>query len=364
MLIQKDIPLAPLTTLKVGGPARYFAEAASEEAVRAAVTHAAERQWPLFVLGGGSNLVIADEGWPGLVLKVAIAGITQPGITEPGLAQPTGSGDEVFQVGAGHDWDSFVAYTVREGCAGIECLSGIPGAVGGTPIQNVGAYGQEVAETISQVRVLEIATGQIKELSNRDCGFAYRGSIFNSTQKDRYIVLRVTYRLTKNGAPRIEYADLKKHFSASTGAPSLQQVRDAVRIVRQSKAMLIVEGDDDCRSAGSFFKNPVVGFEEANRIKALANELAPGKNLPQYPAENGQVKLSAAWLVEQAGIHKGYERGPVGTSRKHVLAIVNRGGATARDIMALKNEIQQRVADAWGIRLEPEPVFVGLSEDM
>jgi UDP-N-acetylmuramate dehydrogenase len=364
LLIQKNIPLAPLTTFKVGGPARYFVEAASEEAVKAAVAHAAERQWPLFVLGGGSNLVIADEGWPGLVLKVAISGITGSGITQPSLARPTDPGDEVFHVGAGHDWDSFVAYTVREGYAGIECLSGIPGTVGGTPVQNVGAYGQEVADTIRQVRVLEIATGQIKELSNIDCGFAYRSSIFNSTQRGRYIVLQVTYRLMKNGAPRIEYADLKKHFSGLGGTPSLQQVRDAVRGVRQSKAMLIVEGDDDCRSAGSFFKNPVVGFEEADRIKVLAHELAPGKDLPQYPGENGKIKISAAWLVEQAGIHKGYGRGPVGTSRKHALAIVNKGGARARDIMALKNEIQQRVVNIWGVRLDPEPVFVGFSEEM
>jgi UDP-N-acetylmuramate dehydrogenase len=230
--------------------------------------------------------------------------------------------------------------------------------VGGTPVQNVGAYGREVAETISEVRVLEIATGQIKELSNFDCGFAYRSSIFNSLQKNRYIVLRVTYRLTKNGPPRVEYADLKRYFSGFDGTPSLQQVRDAVRAIRQSKAMLLVEGDDDCRSAGSFFKNPLVGFEEANRIVALAHGLAPGKDLPQYPAGNGQIKLSAAWLVEQAGIHKGYERGPAGTSSKHVLAIVNKGGARARDIMALKNEIQQRVMDVWSIKLEPEPVFV------
>jgi UDP-N-acetylmuramate dehydrogenase len=351
LLIQENIPLAPLTTFKVGGPARYFVEALSEEDVKTAVAHAAERQWPLFVLGGGSNLVIADGGWPGLVLKVAISGITQP----------AESGDAVFQVGAGHEWDSFVAHAVLENYAGIECLSGIPGTAGGTPIQNVGAYGQEVAESITGVRVLEIATGQARELSKGDCGFAYRSSIFNTTQPHRYIVLQVTYRLARNGRTRIEYADLKQYFAGFSGAPSLQQVRNAVRAIRQSKAMLIVEGDDDCRSAGSFFKNPVIGLGEANRIEALARELVPQETLPRYPAENSFVKLSAAWLMQHAGIHKGYGHGPVGTSRKHNLAFVNRGGATAKDIIALKNEIQQRVLDVWGIMLHPEPVFIGFS---
>ncbi len=354
MLIQENIPLAPLTTFKVGGPARYFVEAVTEDDVRTALAFAAERQCPLFVLGGGSNLVVADEGWPGLVLKIAI----------PGISCQTESGSDVFHVGAGHNWDSFVDHAVRESYVGIECLSGIPGTVGGTPIQNVGAYGQEVAETITSVRVLEIKTGQILELSNHDCGFAYRSSIFNTTQQSRYIVLRVTYRLARHGGATIEYADLKKHFSGFPGTPSLQQVRDAVRTIRQSKAMLIVEGDADCRSAGSFFKNPVVDVAEANRIEALAHELIPGNSLPRYPGENGLIKLSAAWLVEHAGVHKGYGHGPVGTSRKHTLAIVNRGGATANDIVALKDEIQGRVLHVWGVMLRPEPVFVGFPGEL
>jgi UDP-N-acetylmuramate dehydrogenase len=351
LLIQENISLALLTTFKVGGPARYFVEAIIEEDVKAAVAHAADHQWPLFVLGGGSNLVIADEGWPGLVLKVAISGITQP----------TEFGDDVFQVGAGHDWDLFVAHTVRENYAGIECLSGIPGTTGGTPIQNVGAYGQEVAETIGRVRVLEIATGRVYELHNSECGFAYRSSIFNTTHQDRYIVLQVTYRLARNGAAKIEYADLKKYFAGFSGAPSLQQVRNAVREVRQSKAMLIVEGDDDSRSAGSFFKNPIVSIAEAERIQALAQQIAPKETLPRYQTGDGMIKLSAAWLLEHAGIHKGYGHGAVGTSRKHTLAIVNRRGATAKEIVALKNEIQQRVLDVWGVMLHPEPVFVGFA---
>jgi UDP-N-acetylmuramate dehydrogenase len=352
LVIQENIPLAPLTTFKVGGPARYFVDATSELEVKTALAHAVERRLPLFVLGGGSNLVVADEGWPGLVLKISIAGIHKHHETA----------DEVFQVGAGQDWDSFVAHSVEQNYAGIECLSGIPGTVGGTPIQNVGAYGQEVANTIIHVRALEIATSQTHDLWNRDCGFAYRSSIFNTTQRGRYIVLSVGYRLTQNGISKIDYADLKRHFAGSPGIPSLQQVRDAVRAIRQSKAMLIVEGDDDCRSAGSFFKNPIVNQAEANRITALAQQRAPGNPFPLYSSEDGQVKLSAAWLVEQAGIQKGYSRGPVGISHKHTLAIVNRGGARATDIIALKNEVQQRVLDVWGIQLNPEPVFLGFPE--
>lgn len=344
--IQENIPLAPLTTFKVGGPARYFVDCASESEVQDAVRHATELRLPLFVLGGGSNLVIADEGWPGLVVKVSIKGI-----------QETANG--FFRVGGGEDWDGFVARAVAKNYAGIECLSGIPGTVGGTPVQNVGAYGQDVAETIVYVRALEIATGKIIELSQKECGFSYRASIFNSTQRDRYIVLWVVYQLEPNGEPDIDYTDVKKYFSANSGHPTLQKVRDAVREIRRSKAMLIVEDDEDCLSAGSFFKNPVVSPAEADRIEDLVKQKIPGKTLPRYPGENGQVKLPAAWLVEQAGVQKGYGRGPVGISRKHTLAIVNRGGATARDILALKDEVQKRVLGIWGIQLQPEPVMVG-----
>lgn len=346
LAIQENIPLAPFTTLKVGGPARYFADCATESEVQQAVSYAADHKLSLFILGGGSNLLISDEGWPGLVLKISIQGIAE-----------TANG--FFRVGAGEDWDQFVGHAVSENYAGIECLSGIPGTVGGTPVQNVGAYGQEVADAIVYVRVLEIATGKIIELNQRECGFSYRKSIFNSTYRDRYIVLLVTFQLEHSGKPHIEYADVKKYFSASGVRPTLPHVREAVREIRRSKAMLIVEGDEDCRSAGSFFKNPVVTPLEADRIEALATRRAPGRPLPRYPAENGQVKLAAAWLVEQAGFHKGYAPGPAGISRKHALAIVNRGGAKARDIVALKNEIQQRVVEIWGLQLELEPVMVG-----
>ena len=349
MNIQENIPLAPLTTFQVGGPARYFIDARAETEVKDAVGYAAERRLPLFVLGGGSNLVVSDAGWPGLVLKIALPGVEFEG---------DGS-SMLFYAGAGENWDQFVALAVSKNCAGLECLSGIPGTVGGTPVQNVGAYGQEASQTITGVRVLEMATGKILVLDNAGCGFTYRTSVFNTTRRGQHIVLEVAYRLKHGGQSTIEYADLKKFFGATDRPPSLQQVRDAVRSIRQSKAMLLVSGDEDCRSAGSFFKNPLVIQAEADRIQAVAQQRVPDKTLPRYPGQDGRVKLAAAWLVEQAGFSKGYSRGPVGISRKHSLAIVNRGGATARDIMALKDEIQKRVLDVWGVRLEPEPVFVG-----
>ena len=314
-----------------------------------AVAHAADRRLPLFVLGGGSNLVVADSGWPGLVLKIGLHGVD----TE------SAGGRTLFSAGAGESWDQLVALTVERDCAGLECLSGIPGTVGGTPVQNVGAYGQEVSQTIVSVRVLEVATGKIFDLDNASCGFAYRASVFNTTKRGQHIVVRVTYRLKNDGTPMLEYRDVKNFFASAKVTPNLKQVRDAVRGIRQSKAMLLVAGDEDCRSAGSFFKNPLVSDVEAERVQALASKLAPGMVFPQFPADNGQVKLAAAWLVEQAGFHKGYSRGPVGISHKHTLAIVNRGNATAKDVVGLKQDVVAKVFDVWGVRLQPEPVFVG-----
>jgi UDP-N-acetylmuramate dehydrogenase len=349
--ILENIPLAPLTTLQVGGPARFFLEACTESEVREAVVYAGEKRLPLFVLGGGSNLLIADEGWPGLVLKISLAGV-----------EHENQGDSfIFHAASGEPWDKLVECAVSKNCAGIECLSGIPGSVGGTPVQNVGAYGQEVSQSIASVRVLEIASGAVRELSNAKCGFAYRSSIFNTSDRGRYIVLGVTYKLEQNGRPTLAYADLKNYFAGADRPPTLQQVREAVLNIRRSKAMLIVPGDEDCRSAGSFFKNPLVTTAEAARIRSLVEQRVPGKPLPHFPGTAGEIKLSAAWLVEQSGFPKGYARGPVGISRKHALAIVNRGGATARDVIALKNEIQQKVFDTWGVRLQPEPEFVGFN---
>ena len=362
MTIQENVPLAPLTTLQVGGVARYFAELKREDDVREAVHHAAARGLPLFVLGGGSNLVIADSGWPGLVLRIAIGGMATPATNE---AAGNAGKAVLFSVGAGVTWDDFVAQAVVQNCAGIECLSGIPGSVGGTPVQNVGAYGQEVAETIESVRAFDLKEDRIVVLPKPACGFRYRSSVFNTTERGRYIILRVNYRLKRGGAPSLKYADLQKYFAERLGAkktPSLAETREAVREIRRSKGMLIVPGEDDCRSAGSFFKNPVLGEDQ---FKELAGRgAARGLEVPSYPAGRSQIKeaqhkVSAAWLVEHSGFAKGYAVGAAGISHKHALALINRGDAKASEIVALKDEIQLGVQKAWGILLEPEPVFVG-----
>ena len=349
MLIQENVLLAPLTTFRIGGPARFFVEAQSPGEVAEAVSFAQSRNLPLFVLGGGSNLVVSDVGWPGLVLKVGISGIER----QPGLPE----GKAVFEVGAGEDWDGFVSHAVEAGCAGIECLSGIPGSVGGTPVQNVGAYGQEVSETIESVQVFDIKDSQVRELCREACGFAYRSSIFNSTERGRFIILWVTYALDPGGAPHIEYADLKRHFEVRGGSASLAETREAVRQIRNRKGMLIVEGDPDCRSAGSFFKNPVLS--ESQHGELLRRARAKGLTVPSYPALERSSKVSAAWLVEHSGFARGYRLGNVGISSKHSLAIVGHDGATAAEVLALQHQIQQRVEETWGVRLAPEPVFVG-----
>ena len=347
MLITENVPLAPLTTLKVGGAARYLIDAQTISDVSEAVEFARSRSLPRFVLGGGSNVVISDAGWPGVVLKIGITGINHR----------HGHDEVVFEAGAGEDWDKFVGLAVAHDCAGIECLSGIPGSVGGTPVQNVGAYGQEVANTIESVLALDLRDGQLHELSNQACGFSYRTSIFNTTERGRYIILQVNYALKHGGDAYIAYAELKKYFAGWGEKPTLANTRDAVRKIRAGKGMLITAGDDDCRSAGSFFKNPILSASQYQALTARA--AAKNLQIPSYPALDAQKKVSAAWLVEHSGFSKGYGNGPVGVSRKHALAIVNRGNATAADILAFKEDIQQRVQEIWGILLEPEPVFVG-----
>ena len=347
MVITENVPLAPLTTLKVGGPARYFLEAMSVAEVSEAVEFSRSRNLPLFVLGGGSNLVISDAGWSGLVLKIGITGINHR----------HGHDEVVFEVGAGEDWDKFVGMVVTHNIAGLECLSGIPGSVGATPVQNVGAYGEEVGNTIESVLVLDLRDRQLRELGKEECAFSYRTSIFNTSERGRYIILQVNYLLKHGGEAYIAYADLKKYFAGWNKKPTLADTRDAVKKIRAGKGMLIVPGDDDCRSAGSFFKNPILSADEYERLTARA--AAKNLQIPSYPALATQKKVSAAWLVEHSGFSKGYGNGSVGISRKHALAIVNRGNATAADVVAFKEDIQGRVEEIWGILLEPEPVFVG-----
>ena len=344
MEIQQNVALAPLTTLGVGGCARFFVEAETVGDVEEAVGFARGRELPLFVLGGGSNLLVSDRGWDGLVLQVGILGIEEPSRT-------------IVDVGAGVDWDELVAHCGARNFGGIECLSGIPGSVGGTPVQNVGAYGQEVSETIVSVLAFDLGENWVRELKAAECGFSYRSSIFNTSQRGRYIILRVTYQLFPDVKPSLRYGDLQKYFAGRDGTPSLSEVREAVRTIRASKGMLISAGDPDSRSAGSFFKNPVLSTAQHGELVRRAGER--GLEVPSYPALSRQRKVSAAWLVENSGFQKGYVKGNAGISSKHALAIVNRGGATAAEIVALKDEIQARVEQLWGVRLEPEPVLVG-----
>ena len=341
MRIQENIALAPLTTLGIGGPARWFVEATSEAEIAEACLWVREQDMPLFVVGGGSNVLAADAGFDGLALHVATRSIELDG--------------EVLRAAAGTLWDDCIERALGANCAGLECLAGIPGTVGGTPVQNVGAYGQEVASVIERVRAFDRAAQEFVEFANAECGFAYRRSRFNSTDRGRYVVTRVDYRLRRKGAPTLTYAELKAHFSGREKTPTLTEVAEAVRGIRKSKGMLLVEGDPDCRSAGSFFKNPSVAPEIAERVK----QIAAGVAVRMFPAEGGWVKIPAAWLIEQAGFRKGYKLGAAGISSRHTLALVNRGGATAKEILALAGKIQAAVEARFGIRLELEPEMVG-----
>jgi len=341
--MKENQPLAPFTTFGIGGPARWFVEAASEDEIAEAADWARERGAALFVLGGGSNLLISDAGFHGLVLHVGVKGVEQRG--------------ELFRVGAGEDWDGFVSFAVERGFAGVECLAGIPGTVGGTPVQNVGAYGQEVSPVIERVRAFDLEKHAYVEFAAAECGFAYRRSRFNSVDRGRYAVTRVDYRLQANGLPTLMYLDLTIHFKDWPGRPTLTEVAEAVRAIRQTKGMLLEEGDADCRSAGSFFKNPSVAADVAEQMRAYAAR--SGVPLRVYPTADGFVKVPAAWLIEQSGFKKGYALGAAGISSRHTLALINRGGATAKEIVALADRIVAGVEERFGIRLEMEPVMVG-----
>jgi UDP-N-acetylmuramate dehydrogenase len=319
------VELSELTTLRLGGPAGALVEARSEAELVDAARDAA------LVLAGGSNVVVADDGVPGTVVRVLTRGVERDGAR--------------LTVAAGEDWDALVAMCVAEGLQGFECLSGIPGTVGATPIQNVGAYGQEVAETVESVRVLDRATGRVEDMSAADCGFVYRGSVFK--YHDRRVVLSVTFVLREGAmSGPLRYAELARALDVPIGGSApLAEVRDAVLALRRRKGMVIDPADPDSVSAGSFFTNPVL-------------ETAPA-GAPVWPEPDGRVKTSAAWLVEQAGFYRGYGNGRIGISSKHTLALVNRGGGTTAELMALAREIAGGVRDRFGIELHPEPVLVG-----
>jgi UDP-N-acetylmuramate dehydrogenase len=334
--IIEDQPLAPLTTFEVGGAARFFADVRSEEELIGSVGFARRRGLALFVLGGGSNVLFGDSGFDGLVIRIGIRGVEFAGA--------------VAIAAAGEDWDGFCATCVARGLAGVECLSGIPGTVGGTPVQNVGAYGQEVSETIETVRAYDLESERFVDLRNRDCGFGYRKSIFNTVARGRYVVTAVTFRLEPGGAPKIVYKDLRICFGDSE--PTLAEVRAAVRRIRGEKGMLVRQGGPDSRSAGSFFKNPVVAIAHFELLRKRFEDL------PGFPSDDGSVKIPAAWLIERAGFEKGYRRGRAGLSTRHTLALTNRGNAIAAEIRELEDLIRRRVHGVFGVELAVEPVLV------
>ncbi len=333
------VALAPLTTLRLGGPAARMVQARTEAELAEAVRSAYE---PLLVLAGGSNVVIADDGFPGTVVRVLTRGVERDG--------------ERLTVQAGEPWDELVAACVAGGLQGFECLSGIPGSTGATPIQNVGAYGQEVAETVESVRVLDRASGRIEELGARECGFAYRSSVFR--YRDRWVVLAVSFRLRESGtsAP-LRYAELARRLGVPIGAGApLGEVREAVLALRRGKGMVIDPADPDSVSAGSFFTNPIL---EPDAFAALEARTWPDLRPPAFPEPDGRIKTSAAWLIERAGFARGYGDGRAGISTKHTLALVNRGGASTAELMALAREIAAGVRERFGVAIRPEPVLVG-----
>ncbi len=348
--IEEHVPLAEFTTLKIGGKARFFLSAKHEDEIIEAIRFAGHNKLKFFILGGGSNVLIADEGFDGLVLQIALKGITTFRENDESV---------YIKAKAGEDWDEFVALCVGKNLQGVECLSGIPGFVGGMPVQNVGAYGQEVSETIVSVRVFDRRKKCFLELLNWHCGFAYRTSIFNTTEKNRYIVLAVTYALKFGGEPKIVYRDLQNYFGDAK--PNLEETRRAVLKIRAEKSMVIDAADPNSRSAGSFFKNPIITKRKFADIEQHAEKLGI-KVVPSFKVDEENVKIPAAWLIEKSGFEKGYEHGRVGISTRHSLAIVNRGGATAEEVLILKDVIQTKVKEIFGVELKPEPIFVGFPE--
>ncbi|MEV5316219.1 UDP-N-acetylmuramate dehydrogenase [Streptomyces sp. NPDC052687] len=345
-----DAPLAPLTTFRLGGPATRLVTAETDAEVIAAVREADAGGTPLLLIGGGSNLVIGDKGFDGTALRIATRGLTLDGTT--------------LELAAGEVWTDAVARTVEAGLAGIECLAGIPGSAGATPIQNVGAYGQEVSSTITEVIAYDRRAGETVTLSNEDCAFGYRHSRFKS-DPERYVVLRVRFRLEDAGglsAP-VKYAETARALGVEPGdRVPLADARETVLKLRAGKGMVLDPEDHDTWSAGSFFTNPILTDAQFAAFRARVRErLGADAEPPAYPAGPGHTKTSAAWLIDKAGFTKGYGTGPARISTKHTLALTNRGNATTEDLLALAREVVAGVHEAFGITLVNEPVTVGVS---
>ena len=354
-MLQERVPLAPRTTLELGGQARYFVRAQDEstliEALRWAERHGVE----VAILGGGSNLVVSDAGFDGLVIEVALRGVA---------AQARGS-SVVLTAAAGEPWDELVAHAVERDLAGLECLSGIPGLTGATPIQNVGAYGQEVAGTIAGVRVVDRGSLRVQTLDRDACGFRYRDSAFKR-DRGRAVIVSVSFVLRAGGEPLLAYAELQRALGSRSAAPSLQDVRAAVLELRRAKSMLLDPDDENRRSAGSFFLNPTVSAQAAERVVQQAVHeglVARAEDVPRYPAAGAQVKLAAAWLIERAGFQKGERHGQFGVSSRHALALVHHGGGSSAELIELARSVRDRVRARFGVELTPEPVLLGFGAD-
>jgi UDP-N-acetylmuramate dehydrogenase len=341
------VPLvSDMTTLRVGGPAKRFARAETERDVLDVVRDADDRGEALLVLGGGSNLVVADAGFDGVVLRMSTRGV-----------DVRREGDRaIVTAAAGEPWDGLVEQLVADGLSGVECLAGIPGLVGAVPMQNVGAYGQDVSETIVRVRTWDRDASAIRAWDREACRFAYRSSVFRG--KDRHVILDVTFALPRSDASRpVRYAELARALGVAEGeAAPLARVRETVIALRRKKGMVLDDADPDTASAGSFFTNPILTSAELVALQARA-----GDGLPTFPEPDGRTKVSAAWLIERAGFTKGFTKGRAGISSKHALALVNRGGATTAEIVALARAIREGVRERFGVVLENEPVFVGVS---
>ncbi|HOA89497.1 MAG TPA: UDP-N-acetylmuramate dehydrogenase [Propioniciclava tarda] len=356
--------LADHTTFRIGGPAKTWIEATTEAQLVDAVRSADDAGEPVLILSGGSNLLVSDDGFPGTVVRVATKGISSEGSfcefdadASSGLSAGGGAacGGYLLTVAAGEDWDSFVAYAVANELVGVEALSGIPGLVGSTPIQNVGAYGQEVSQTIWSVRTYDRIARAQKTFANADCGFGYRHSRFKA-EPGRYVVLEVTFQLEQGprSAP-IRFGELARTLGVDAdGRAPLGAVRDAVLRLRRGKGMVLDAADHDTWSAGSFFTNPIL---DAHAAASLPGEA------PRFEQPDGRVKSSAAWLIEHAGFGKGFGEPPATLSTKHTLALTNRGGASASDVVALARTIRAGVRERFGVSLVPEPVLIGVSLD-
>lgn len=346
--VLKNVSLSSLTTIGIGGPAAFFTEARSPADIINAVKWADRRKLRIFVLGGGSNVLVGDDGFDGLVIRIGCKGLT---FRENGNSQVTA------EVAAGESWDDFVEASVRRGLWGVECLSGIPGTAGGAPIQNIGAYGQDVSQTMISVKCLDLKSLQVRELTNRECAFEYRKSIFNSDQKGKFIVLSAAFKLSLADGRLSTYPELAGEIeSRASGDLTPMLVRHAVLTVRKRKSMVIDNNDPNSRSLGSFFKNPIVPYEHFRNIKKAFGEV------PSFRVGDG-IKIPAAWLIEAAGFKKGHVAGRVGLSENHSLAIINRGGATFRDVVKFRDDIAEAVAEKFGIHLQMEPEIVSGSED-